>query len=255
MEKVHILYLSYWPNSWFGRSYGTARFKQSLECNNSFYVKTTSFFLAHLLCSPNFSVIQKISVSVLILVRISPRVISFHFCSPDIEQLVSPVSVAHFSQYKLVKLLLKRLQTLSFNVVTPESSQGLNNWSVGGRELLMGHECVSIDTTDQLITVTTSYLKDGKCVERNIPCNILAGTDGAGSTIRKLVGINLQGETDLQKLVSVHFLSGELGQFLLNERPGMLFFIFNTEAIGVLVAHDLMQGEFVLQVTQTLGCF
>ncbi|MCI59766.1 putative polyketide hydroxylase-like, partial [Trifolium medium] len=28
----------------------------------------------------------------------------------------------------------------------------------------------------------------------------------------------------------------------------MLFFIFNTEAIGVLVAHDLRQGEFVLQI-------
>ncbi|KAK9276070.1 hypothetical protein L1049_005601 [Liquidambar formosana] len=58
----------------------------------------------------------------------------------------------------------------------------------------------------------------------------------------------MRGEKDLQKLVSVHFLSRDLGQYLLNERPGMLFFIFNTEAIGVLVAHDLKQGEFVLQI-------
>ncbi|KAK0574675.1 hypothetical protein LWI29_027176 [Acer saccharum] len=28
----------------------------------------------------------------------------------------------------------------------------------------------------------------------------------------------------------------------------MVFFIFNTEATGVLVAHDLRQGEFVLQI-------
>ena len=56
------------------------------------------------------------------------------------------------------------------------------------------------------------------------------------------------GERDLQKLVSVHFLSQELGHFLLNERPGMLYFIFNTESIGVLVAHDLKEGEFILQV-------
>ncbi|XP_038712996.1 putative polyketide hydroxylase isoform X1 [Tripterygium wilfordii] len=171
-----------------------------------------------------------------------------HMQPQDFEQLVSPVSVAHFSQYKLVRLLLKQLQNLSFNVVTPEHSEGLSNWSLGGKELLMGHECVSIDATDQLVTVTTSYLNDGKYVERTIPCNILVGTDGAGSTVRKLVGINLQGETDLQKLVSVHFMSRELGQYLINERPGMLFFIFNTEAIGVLVAHDLMTGEFVLQM-------
>lgn len=58
----------------------------------------------------------------------------------------------------------------------------------------------------------------------------------------------MRGEKDLQKLVSVHFLSKDLGQHLLRERPGMLYFIFNTEAIGVLVAHDLEQGEFVLQV-------
>ncbi|OAY32417.1 FAD-dependent monooxygenase apdD isoform X2 [Manihot esculenta] len=72
--------------------------------------------------------------------------------------------------------------------------------------------------------------------------------DGAGSTIRKLAGIELRGEKDLQKLVSIHFFSRGLGQYLLNKRPGMLFFVFNTEAIGVLVAHDLEQGEFVLQV-------
>ncbi|CAN1295272.1 Putative polyketide hydroxylase [Linum perenne] len=72
--------------------------------------------------------------------------------------------------------------------------------------------------------------------------------DGAGSTVRNLVGVELRGEKDLQKLVSVHFRSRNLGDYLLKERPGMLFFIFNTEAIGVLVAHDVKDGEFVLQI-------
>ncbi|CAI0426139.1 unnamed protein product [Linum tenue] len=72
--------------------------------------------------------------------------------------------------------------------------------------------------------------------------------DGAGSRIRSLVGIELSGEKDLQKLVSIHFRSRDLGDYLLKERPGMLFFIFNTEAIGVLVAHDVKDGEFVLQM-------
>ncbi|KAK0574663.1 hypothetical protein LWI29_026976 [Acer saccharum] len=43
-------------------------------------------------------------------------------------------------------------------------------------------------------------------------------------------------------------MTKDLGDYLLNERPGMLFFVFNTEVIGVLVAHDLKQGEFVLQL-------
>lgn len=175
---------------------------------------------------------------------------SFNFWLPDFEQAVSPVSVAHFSQYKLMKLLAKQLQALSFNIFTPENCKDSNNWSFGGSKLLMGHECVSIDATDRLVTVTTSFVEDGRYMERIIPCHILVGADGAGSTVRKLVGINMQGETNLQKLISIHFMSRELGQYLINERPGMLFFIFNTEAIGVLVAHDLKQGEFVLQVTE-----
>ncbi|XP_048318333.1 uncharacterized protein LOC107428340 isoform X2 [Ziziphus jujuba] len=165
----------------------------------------------------------------------------------DFQQVVSPISVAHFSQYKLIRLLLKQLEELSFQFSLPECLESLDHWIPQERQILMGHECVSINVTENLVSVTASFLKDGKYMERDIECNILVGTDGAGSTVRKLAGIDMKGERDLQKLVSVHFLSRDLGHYLLNERPGMLFFIFNTEAIGVLVAHDLDQGEFVLQ--------
>lgn len=170
--------------------------------------------------------------------------------SPDFEQVVSPVSVAHFSQYKLNALLLKQLENLSFKVCTFEGLKGLDHEPFQARQILMGHECVSIDASDDIVSVTASFLKDGKHMERNIRCNMVIGTDGSGSTVRKLAGIDMRGKKDLQKLVSVHFLSRDLGKYLLSERPGMLFFIFNTEAIGVLVAHDLKQGEFVLQVEQ-----
>ena len=113
----------------------------------------------------------------------------------------------------------------------------------------MGHECHSVNFTDKGVSVGVSFLEEGKIVDRDIHCDILVGSDGARSTVRKLVGIDMKGERDLQKLVSVHFLSRDLGQYLLHERPGMLFFIFNPKAIGVLVAHDLHEGEFVLQVS------
>lgn len=112
----------------------------------------------------------------------------------------------------------------------------------------MGHECVSANAADHGVTVTSSFLSKGRYIKKDIHCKFLVGTDGAGSTVRKLVGIDMVGEKDLQKLVSVHFMSQDLGRYIMNERPGMLFFIFNSEAIGVLVAHDLGQGEFVLQV-------
>uniref|UniRef100_A0A2P2J1F8 FAD-binding domain-containing protein n=1 Tax=Rhizophora mucronata TaxID=61149 RepID=A0A2P2J1F8_RHIMU len=172
-----------------------------------------------------------------------------HMQPQDFERIVSPTSVAHFSQYKLSRLLLKKLEDLNFCVCRPDSLGSHYNKPLKGRELLMEHECVSISASDQYVTVTAaSYLKERRYVERNIHCSILIGADGAGSTVRRLVGINMEGEEDLQKLISVHFLSLDLGQYLLNERPGMLFFIFNTEAIGVLVAHNLQQGEFVLQM-------
>ncbi|XP_028772198.1 uncharacterized protein LOC114729368 isoform X2 [Neltuma alba] len=169
-----------------------------------------------------------------------------HIQPQDLEHVISPVSVAHFSQYKLHSLLLRQLQTLDFQLCAPESSE--ESERPHERRILMGHECVSIDPSNEIVTVTASSMGMGKRVEKKIHCNILVGADGSGSTVRKLAGIQMRGETDLQKLVSVHFLSKDLGQYLLKENPGMLFFIFNTEAIGVLVAHDLRQGEFVLQM-------
>lgn len=169
-----------------------------------------------------------------------------HIQPQDLEHVVSPVSVAHFSQYKLTMLLLKRLENLGFQICAPEHVEG--NGQYCEKKIMMGHECVSIDASNDFVTVTASSIIEGKRVDKNIHSNIVIGTDGAGSTVRKLVGIEMRGEKDLQKLVSVHFFSRGLGQFLLKENPGMLFFIFNTEAIGVLVAHDLRQGEFVLQI-------
>ncbi|KAG1330831.1 2,4-dichlorophenol 6-monooxygenase [Cocos nucifera] len=171
-----------------------------------------------------------------------------HMQPQDFDKIVSPVSVAHFSEYKLVRLLLKRLENLGFHTCTPDMLQSLNQEMLWERKILMGHECISLHPTDQGVMVGASFQKEGKMGERKFHCSILVGSDGARSTVRKLVGIDMKGERDLQKLVSVHFMSKDLGQYLLQQRPGMLFFIFNPEAIGVLVAHDLNQGEFVLQV-------
>ncbi|OIW14660.1 hypothetical protein TanjilG_33002 [Lupinus angustifolius] len=169
-----------------------------------------------------------------------------HMQPQDLEHVVSPVSVAHFSQYKLTMLLHKRLENLGFQICGPESSEG--NEKSHEKKIMMGHECISIDASNDFVTVTASSVNKEKRVEQNIHCNFLIGTDGARSTVRNLIGVEMRGEKDLQQLVSVHFFSKDLGQFLLKENPGMLFFIFNTEAIGVLVAHDLRQGEFVFQI-------
>ncbi|XP_022776267.1 FAD-dependent monooxygenase apdD isoform X3 [Durio zibethinus] len=142
-----------------------------------------------------------------------------HMHPKDFEKVVSPISVAHFSQYKLTRLLVKLLENLGFCICTSEGPESLDHEPLKGREILMGHECVSIDITDQCVTATVSFSKEGESMTRKIQSKILVAADGAGSTVRKLVGIDLKGENDLQKLVSVHFLSNDLGRYLLNERP------------------------------------
>ncbi|XP_015161171.1 putative polyketide hydroxylase, partial [Solanum tuberosum] len=170
---------------------------------------------------------------------------TFSFLLSDFDQIASPVSVAHFSLYKLSRILLKHLEKLGFHMVNSEKRE---YGSIGEREIFMGHECIAINGADHGVTVTASFLSKGKYATRDIQCHFLVGTDGTGRSVRKSLGISMRGEKDLQKLVSVHFLSQELGQYLINGRPGMLFFIFNKDAIGVLIAHDLKQGKFVLQV-------
>ncbi|KAJ3678152.1 hypothetical protein LUZ60_001955 [Juncus effusus] len=169
-----------------------------------------------------------------------------HMQPQDFEKIISPVTVAHFSQYKLVKLLLNKLQNLGIHIHDP--TEYFNNQDPSNK-ILMGHECTSIARTDKGIIKVKARVNTGtEFEEREFSCDFLIGSDGSGSSVRKLVGVEMRGERGMQELISVHFCSKDLGKYLLEERPGMLFFVFNQEAIGVLVAHDLNQGEFVLQI-------
>uniref|UniRef100_A0A0E0CBQ0 FAD-binding domain-containing protein n=1 Tax=Oryza meridionalis TaxID=40149 RepID=A0A0E0CBQ0_9ORYZ len=166
----------------------------------------------------------------------------------DFEKIISPISVAHFSQHKLVDLLLKKLDGIGFQTCLPGDIGSSTRDLVLEKKILMGHECSSVQLTDNGILIGASFNEAGRMQERKIHCGFLLGADGARSTVRELAGIHMKGQRDLQKLVSVHFRSNDLGKYLSRERPGMLFFIFNPDAIGVLVAHDLEHGEFVLQI-------
>lgn len=120
-----------------------------------------------------------------------------HMQPQDFDRIVSPVSVAHLSQYKLTGLLLKQLEHLGFHVRSSEGSESLNHGPLREREILMGHECVSVNATNDCVTMTVSFLNEGNYVEKDIKSCIVVGTDGAGSTIRKLVGIEMRGNSGI----------------------------------------------------------
>ncbi len=84
---------------------------------------------------------------------------------------------------------------------------------------------------------------------------------------RQQLGIPVHGDLGAHHLINIHFTSPTLGQRLLLGPPGapsgaqaaggsnaaaMLYFVFNRDVVGVVVAHDLQRGEFVAQVR---GCF
>ncbi|KAL3678132.1 hypothetical protein R1sor_021088 [Riccia sorocarpa] len=172
-----------------------------------------------------------------------------HLQPQDISREKSPTYIAHFSQHRLLPVLLSRARKLSQaldggtkaatnNARTPVSWQGVQ----------FGHELVSFSVeSGGVLARISSRNKDEGC-SREVECSYLVGTDGAGSSVRKKLGISMEGPEALQELISVHFLSKTLGDYLLKNQPGMLYFVFNARVIAVIVAHDLEAGEFVAQI-------
>lgn len=82
-----------------------------------------------------------------------------------------------------------------------------------------------------------------------VECDYLVAADGANSSLRSMLGVNMIGRHAIQHLVNIHFMASGLEEHL-RGREAMLYFVFNSEVISVLVAHDLKLGEFVAQVCQ-----
>jgi 2,4-dichlorophenol 6-monooxygenase len=65
----------------------------------------------------------------------------------------------------------------------------------------------------------------------------LLAADGAGSHVRKALGIDMIGPTALGSFVMVHFEANL--RDLVRERPGILYWVAEPDAVGTLIAHDI----------------
>ncbi len=95
---------------------------------------------------------------------------------------------------------------------------------------------------------------EGGCVYQQsrsyqLQCDYLIAADGANSRIRNMLGVKMMGTAAMQHLINIHFMAPGLRGHL-HGREAMLYFVFNSEVITVVVAHDLQRGEFVAQVSQ-----
>jgi len=76
-----------------------------------------------------------------------------------------------------------------------------------------------------------------------LECSYIIAADGANSRLREALGIAMEGPEALQHYIMIHFEADLRG--LTDARPGVLYFLFDPETSGVLVAYD-RAGTWVL---------
>ncbi|MDG2049055.1 MAG: FAD-dependent monooxygenase [Myxococcota bacterium] len=97
------------------------------------------------------------------------------------------------------------------------------------------HRWESAEQDDEGVTSKVRDLKTGELLK--IRSRYLIAADGAGSRIRKSIGIEMDGPPKLQSFVMIH-VQIDLRE-LVRDRPGVLYWILDPAAGGVFVAHDI----------------
>jgi 2-polyprenyl-6-methoxyphenol hydroxylase-like FAD-dependent oxidoreductase len=134
---------------------------------------------------------------------------------------------------------LRNLSQSRFEPILAEALQ-----RCAGRSPKWGKEWVSCVEEDDCVR---SVVRDpGSGREREITSRYLIAADGAGSRVRKGLGIDVVGPARIQSFIMVHFRAELRG--LPEVPPGVLFFVCDPRSGGgVFVVHDL-DGEAVYMV-------
>ncbi len=143
----------------------------------------------------------------------------------------SPSAVAHLSQKRLLPLLFEEAQAAG----TAQGSHVLLGWEVQGYQESAGGG----------VQVTATAKDSGQA--HVLESQYVVAADGAASPLRQRARIEMQGPPGIQHLMNVHFSSKELARAT-EQRPAMLYFLYNKAVICVLVAHHFETGEFVAQL-------
>ncbi len=96
-----------------------------------------------------------------------------------------------------------------------------------------GMECIALDQKADFVMVR---VRDTDGHERRIEADWVVAADGAGSPVRRMLGIAMEGIGPLGRFSMVHFEANLVPW--VQHRSGPLFFIQNPESPGVLIVHD-----------------
>ena len=104
-----------------------------------------------------------------------------------------------------------------------------------GAELRYGHQW---EHSEQLGDAVVSDILDVDTGETSrVRSRYVIGCDGAGSRVRKLLGIEMVGPPLIQCYLMIHF-AADL-RALTAQRPAVLHFVLDPEAVGAFIAHDV----------------
>ncbi|KAJ9467585.1 hypothetical protein DIPPA_06085 [Diplonema papillatum] len=92
--------------------------------------------------------------------------------------------------------------------------------------------------------------REGENEPISIEADHVVVCDGAHSLLRnRSLQVDMSGPGSLQHFMSVHFHSQKLAEKLrADNRPAMLYFVFNAKVIACVVLHNLSRAEFVAQI-------
>ncbi|HEY0941952.1 MAG TPA: FAD-dependent monooxygenase [Steroidobacter sp.] len=102
-----------------------------------------------------------------------------------------------------------------------------------GGVVRFGEEVVDVRDTGSGVEVSATAA-DG--TRHNFHCDWLLGCDGAGSLVRRAVGIEMQGPRTIARFMTIYF-EADLDRFRENRR-GLLYWIGGPEARGVFISFD-----------------
>ena len=166
---------------------------------------------------------------------------------------VSPASVAHFGQHRLVPALLQRAYALHprgrDGFITGATLTDVRTRSPAAPGATFGSRGRA-PVTARLALAGFNRADDPNDSTMSVDANVLVAADGANSRVRdSLAPARMTGTPTMQHLVNVHFTSRTLAARLRrDDRAAMLYFVFNPDVVAVVVAHDLRNGEFVAQI-------
>jgi len=104
-----------------------------------------------------------------------------------------------------------------------------------GVDLRYGWQWERSEQDAEGVTSTLTDLATGESHE--VRSRWLIAADGAGSRVRRSLGVEMQGPQRIQSFLMIHF--GANLREMVRDRPGVLHFVMDPEAGGAFIAHDV----------------